>query len=326
MPKIQLYFRTPPETDRFLPGDRYLRPIIRRLLRGKKTSGIRKVFENLCLGFDQLGISYAVNTDFNQIQPGEPVVVLGLGRYALDGYDKPNPVIAGIGLMTHPSEWPDLFDQFPVAAYLQHSAWTNNLYAAHYGAGKCKIWPAGIGTNKWAPDINATKQFDILIYNKVMWDKQETYNKLVSPIIQKLEQLGLSYIEISYGSYNEREYFKLLNKSRAMIFLCEHESQGFACCEAMAMNVPILAWDQGHWLDPNRFAWGDPNVPATSVPYFDDRCGMKFINYTHFEQLIDIFWDKVTANGFCPRDYVLENLTLEKSAQQMLEIISQVYA
>ena len=37
-----------------------------------------------------------------------------------------------------------------------------------------------------------------------------------------------------------------------MIFLVEHETQGIAYQEAMACDVPILAWDQGNWLDPKR--------------------------------------------------------------------------
>jgi hypothetical protein len=47
-----------------------------------------------------------------------------------------------------------------------------------------------------------------------------------------------------------------------MLFLCEHETRGLAYQEALASNVPILAWDTGFWLDPRRPLY-DPNpVPA----------------------------------------------------------------
>jgi len=138
--------------------------------------------------------------------------------------------------------------------------------------------------------------------------------------------LGLSYTEITYGNYKEADYFELLQQSKAMIFLCEHESQGFACCEALATNVPVFAWNQGQWLDPNRFVWGEIKpVPATSIPFFDDRCGMEFNGLAEFEERIALFWHKVTNHDLNPRSYILENLTLKKSAQKMLDIISGIY-
>jgi hypothetical protein len=137
--------------------------------------------------------------------------------------------------------------------------------------------------------------------------------------------MGLSYTEIIYGQYGEAEYFNLLNQCRSMIFLCEHESQGFACCEALSMNMPVFAWDQGFFLDPNRFVWNDPVIPATSVPFFDDRCGMRFKDFEDFEEQIGGFWDGVKRGDFKPRDYILGNLTLERSAQYMLDIIEDVY-
>ena len=326
MRKIHLYFIQQPATDRFLPGDKHIIPALRTLLKGKKISGIEKVFINLCKGLDQLKVDYDINLPFKKIQPDEPVVILGNGRHALQGYKQPNPVIAGIGLMTHPADWLTLFTDFPVARYLQHSVWTNNIYSRYYGEDHTDLWPAGIDTDKWSPNPHTTKKYDFLIYDKIMWDKEQTRKELKLPILKKLDQLGLSYTEITYGNYKEAEYFDLLQQSKAMIFFCEHESQGFACCEALATNVPVFAWNQGQWLDPNRFAWGEIKpVPATSIPFFDDRCGMEFNGLAEFKESIALFWQKVTNNDFNPRSYILENLTLKKSAQKMLDIISSVY-
>jgi hypothetical protein len=323
--KINLYFRTPPLGYKWIPGDRYIISFLKSLFKRKKVGGIEKVFINLCKGFDTLKIDYTINLPFKKIHPAEPVVVLGAGKYALQGYTQPNPIIAGIGLMTHPNEWPNLFEEYPVAKYLQHSEWTNNIYARYFGQNKCYLWPAGIDTDYWLAGVKIFKKTDVLIYNKIMWDKPETDISLRSPILQELDRLGLSYKEIVYGKYIEAEYIDLLNQCKAMIFLCEHESQGFACCEALAMNVPVLAWDQGFWLDANRFKWNDPVVPATSIPFFDDRCGMAFKNLTEFNDILPIFWNKVKGGSFKPREYILENLTLKKSAERMLAIINSVY-
>jgi glycosyltransferase involved in cell wall biosynthesis len=326
--KIHLYFLTEPPGDHFVKGDRYLIRLIKKLfVPNKRISGVKKVFINLCKGFDELKVDYDVNLPSKKIKAGEPVVVLGTGRYALKNYSAPNKIIAGIALMTHPSEWPDLFEKYPVATYLQHSVWARDLYAAHYGADKCSIWPAGIDTKKWSPDSSVPKQYDFLVYNKIMWNKAETYDKLARPIIARLEQMGLTYIEIVYGNYQEAEYFELLNHTKALIFLCEHESQGFACCEAMSMNVPVFAWDQGWYLDPHlKTTWHEPNpVPASSVPFFDDTCGMKFTGPEDFSSKIGDFWKNVKAGVYRPRDYILQNLTLKKGAQAILDLITTVY-
>jgi Glycosyl transferases group 1 len=326
MNRINVYFRKEQQKYRFFKGDRYLISFIKKLLRKKKISGIEKVFVNLCKGFDLLKIDYSINKPFNQIKPDEPVIVLGNGKYALKGYTQANPIIAGIALMTHPSEWPELCDEYPVVKYLQHSDWANNIYVPYFGKERCVLWPAGIDTEKWSPDKKDVKKFDLLIYNKIRWNNQLLDFELRLPILKKIEELGLSHREIVYGHYKEAEYFNLLKQSRAMIFLCEHESQGIACCEALSMNVPVFAWDQGFCLDPNRFSWGEQSpIPATSVPFFNDSCGMSFKNYEEFERQINIFLEKLLSSSFSPRNYVLENLTLKKSAQRMLEIVGSVY-
>jgi len=322
--RIHLYFKVPPRTNRFVWGDRYVFTQAKKLFKKNKISGIEKVLHNLRKGFDELNISYDINLPFERIKPAEPVVVLGLGRYALQGYAQPNPIIAGIGLMTHPSEWPDLCLEFPVVKYLQHSTWTKNIYMPYFGD-KCDLWPSGIDTEKWAPVVGASKTFDVLVYNKIMWDKQTGDQQLRLPILKKLQELGLSYHEITYGEYTEAEYLSLLNQSGAMIFLCEHESQGFACCEALSMDVPVFAWNPGFWLDPLRFEGNDPLIPATSIPFFDERCGNSFKNFEDFDNKIDKFLQKVNELRYSPREYVIENLTLKKSARRMLEIIKEVY-
>lgn len=92
------------------------------------------------------------------------------------------------------------------------------------------------------------------------------------------------------------------------------------------MNVPVYAWDQGFWLDPNRFLWHTPVVKATSIPFFDSRCGLSFSGITEFEQNLPTFWTGVTEGKYNPRAYILETLTLKQSALSMLQIIDDVYA
>ncbi len=328
MSRICLYYKREPECDRWILGDRYIRPLIRRLVRGKpRAGGIDKVFINLCLGLDKLGIKYEVNLPFKKIKDDDLIGILGRGRNCLNGYDRPNPIVAGIGLMTHPSEWSTLCEDYPVVKYLQHSEWANDVYKPYFGD-RCHIWPVGIDTEKWQDNLMTPKTTDFLIYNKIMWNYETTSKELLDPIRQLLTSKGLTFTELRYGSYKPQEYQKALEYCRSMIFLCEHESQGIAYQECLSSNVPILAWDQGECLDPNRFAWGTPHIPATSVPYWDDRCGVKFKGINDFSDQLEIFLSKLYANEFAPRDYILENLTLEKCARDFVNILekAKIYA
>lgn len=323
--RIILYYRKPPEKDRFVYGDRWFRPLIRTLIRGKKIGGIEKVFINLKKSFDLLNIPYLENLPFKYIQPQDRIIVLGKEKFTLEGYSKPNKIVAGIGLMTHPSEWPSLCNDYPVAKYLQHSEWTKNVYVSYYGESICDLWPAGIETEKWKPNTDIKKDIDFLIYNKISWDKENNHLTLRNPILRLLEEKGLSYKEIVYGSYNSQDYHQLLHRSKAMIFLSEHESQGFACNEALAMNVPVFAWDQGFCQDPNRFKWGQPEIKTSSVPFFDDKCGLVFKDFVEFNIKIDSFLEDLNENNYQPRAFILENLSLIQSGKRMLTILGEVY-
>lgn len=322
---IIIYFRIPPVKDRFIYGDRFLLPLIRRLIRGKKVSGIERVFLNLCQAFEEQGIKFMVNKPFKKIEPHDQVIVLGVGRYSLEGYHQPNKIIAGIALMTHPTEWIDLCKNYPVVKYLQHSEWAKNVYTPYFGVDVCDTWFAGIDTNKWRPALSAGKKYDILIYNKLKFNSLENSDRLKYKITDWLNQTTFSFTEVNYGNYKEGEYKILLQNCKAMIFLSGHESQGFACCEALAMNIPVFAWDQGYCLDPNRFKWGDPIIHASSVPFFNKQCGEKFTDFEDFQDKFPSFFKKVLSNHFSPRSYILKNLSLKKSAYRMLSILKEVY-
>ena len=325
MSRLCLYYRREPAQDRWIPGDRFLRPLARRVLRGAPvTGGVDKVFINLRLGLDELGVRYEVNLPFARLRADDRIGVLGRGRSCLDGYEKPNPIVAGIGLMTHPSEWPTLCDDYPVAKYLQHSAWASSIYRSYFGD-RCEIWPVGIDTAAWKPN-GCMKAVDFLIYDKIRWQHERASQELLDPVRHILRSKGLNFEEIRYGSYRPAEYSSALARCRAMIFLCEHESQGLAYQECLSCNVPILAWDQGQCLDPNRFSWGAPHIPATSVPYWDERCGLKFSDATEFAVKLDEFLDQQLRDEFSSRDYIIENLTLEKCARKFVAIVDAVNA
>jgi glycosyltransferase involved in cell wall biosynthesis len=322
MGRICLTYTLEPERDRWFPGDRFIRPLVRRAIRGRpRPGGIDTVVINLRLGLDRLGIPYVVNLPFSRLRPDDRLAVLGRGRHCLAGYDRRRPFVAGIGLMTHPSEWPTLLTDYPVACYLQHSEWTAAVYRRYFGE-KVAIWPVGIDTESWKPTARAgDKAIDFLIYDKIHWERPRFEADLVGPVRALLDSKGLSHMTLRYGSYSGDEFRRALGTCRALIFLSAHESQGIACEEALSSGVPVLAWNPGLCQDPDRFKWGDPVIQTTSVPYFDERCGRTFADFGDFGRNLPPFMEDLGRGTYRPRDYILENLTLEKASGHFADIL-----
>ncbi len=323
---INLFYEEP-DPDRWFPYDRYPRKVIRRIVRGKtKPGGQTRVFLNLCAGLDKLGITYRVN-DYRYIQrhPDEVACIIGK-HHVLDKIKWQNPILFGAAVFSHPCDDPHLFERLPVRKMLVPGEWMRQMCEPYYGD-RVLAWPVGIDTDRWKSTPNEQKDVDILLYDKVRWKHDEYAKKLIDPIQSYLDKRNLKVKTIRYGFYKEEEFRKLLDRCKSMIFLCEHETQGIAYQQALACNVPILAWDRsGYWQDPSYFPHKVKFEPVSSVPYWDDRCGVKFQGIDDFSNQLDIFLDKLNSKKFSSRDYILENLTLEKCAQNFIEILNNAIA
>lgn len=313
-------FYEEPEGDRWLPFDRYPRRLLRRLWRGPPhAGGHRRVFLNLCAGLDRIGIRYRVN-DYRHAErnPAELVCIIGQ-CHVLDQADWKNPILFGAAVFSHPSDDPHLFERLPVKKILLPGAWMKEMWQPYWDDAVA-VWPVGIDTDRWQNSDAAAKRVDVLLYDKVRWDRERYESILIEPIRRKLRETGRSFREIRYGYYREDEFRMALAECRTMIFLCEHETQGIAYLQALSCNVPVLAWDRGgYWQDPAYFPHRVNFQPVTSVPYWDGRCGQTFESIEQFDDAWDRFWHEFRLGRFCPRNYILENLTLEKGAQHYLQ-------
>jgi hypothetical protein len=312
-------FYAEPDPDRWFKYDRYPRGWIRRLIRGKqKPGGVMMVALNLMKGLDQKGISYRFN-DFKYIRehPEEIACIIGKPHLFLDK-KWANPVILGAGVFSHPIECPDIFERYPnLKRLLVPGEWMRQMFEPYYG-NKVLSWPTGIDTDKWQP-TKSDKPFDFLIYDKIRWENDKYQAELIDPMVQTLKDKNLTYHHIKYGQYKPDELKDKLSQSKAVIFLCEHETQGLAYQQILSTNTPIFAWDRsGYWQDPYYYPDKVKYQPVSSVPYWDDRCGMKFTDAGDFERGLNTFFKNIAQ--FKPRNYILENLTLEICAQKYVDI------
>jgi glycosyltransferase involved in cell wall biosynthesis len=313
-------FYEEPDADRWVRFDRFPRRAIRRIVRGRpRIGGQRRVFLNLCAGLDRLRVPYRVN-DYSHARrhPAELACIIGK-PHVLDKMKWENLILFGAAVPSHPVDDPDLFDRRPVKQVLVPGPWAEAMFKPHWDA--VEAWPVGIDTDRWQPVGDRGKTSDVLLYDKVRWEHEEYEQSLLEPIRAQLRQRGHSVVEIRYGGYREEEYAAALCTCRTMIFLCEHETQGIAYQQALASGVPILAWDRGGpWGDPSYYPHRVIYEPVTSVPYWDDRCGAKFRSSEDFAAAWDEFWDAYRAGAYAPRDYILDELTLEKSAGRYVEL------
>ncbi|MGY8637493.1 glycosyltransferase family 1 protein [Bradyrhizobium sp. 14AA] len=316
---LNLFFEE--RDDRWFPGDRHIRPLLRRLIMGESfISGQRRVLLNLCAGLDRLGIRYRVN-DYRYIRKHPEELACIIGRtFVLDWFKWKNPLLLGVAMYDHPIDAPERLNELQVKRVLVPCKWYADMFRPHWP--HVDAWPVGIDTDLWTPTPANRKSVDVLLYDKVRWDYERYQPELIEPIRRHLEASGRTVEVLRYGHYKEDDYKAALARCRSMIFLCEHESQGIACQQALSSGVPVFAWDRGGpWQDPKyyphkvRYEGG-----VSSVPYFDARCGMTFTDAAGFISSWREFWLRASAGDFSPRGYVVENLTLEKGALHYYEI------
>lgn len=323
---MNIYYRE--DEDRWVRGDRFVRPAARKLLRRNPPfeSGMQLVVRNFLYGLKRRGIHYRLNPVSFRTSRTEPVISFGRRLNGLKGIARETPVIAAVGF-PHPADLPNLCNEYNIRKYLQHSQWVLDLTRDQhvYDESIFDLWPAGVDTDAWAPSTGE-RNIDLLVYDKILFERERYESELLKPLRETLNARGYVCFEVRYGHYTPAEYRDTLARARAMIFLSASETQGFASLEALACDVPVFAWNQGYWLDPDRFRFNQPVVRATSVPFFDERCGATFADVSAFDAGLGPFMENVQARRYSPREFVIERVSIDRSTQRMLEIYGEVSA
>lgn len=317
---VVLLFYKEYSVDRWVRGDRHLaralRPAYNLVRRDQVVSGFYVWFANLVKGLELLGVRVETNNRALAARyPGQPVGLVGY-PIILDGWNLPNPALLGPGMYDHPGVNPTLMNDPRFQLYIVTCDWMEKLFAPQFGSDRVVRWYGGLDLEEWPDMSKRPKQVDVLVYDKIRWNREHYVPRLLEPVLAHLRSRHLSYNVITYGRYKHRDYRRALSESRMMLFLCEHETQGMAYQEALASNLPVLAWDQGFWLDPIRPSYDPDPVPAGSVPFFSEQCGERFRSIEEFEPVLDRFLANRTR--YRPRRFVASQLSLRGSASQYL--------
>jgi hypothetical protein len=230
---------------------------------------------------------------------------------------------SGVYTVIGPNGWQHSGAEVPANARLEHamiiqaSDGVVARFKGEMGFTRCpvKAWAGGIDTEEFHPPAQRAPVRDVLVYNKQR-DPAE-----IPGIIEALLRHDLRPSLIVYGRYTEQQYREALQRAAFVVWHGVSESQGFALGEALSCDVPVLVCNQ--WFDFDveraaRFGMQPGRRLLECAPYFDQRCGLKIDALDKLPVAVEEMLDRLP--DFRPREYVLENLTLEQRARAFVDL------
>ena len=291
----------------------------------KKLRGPKKVLQNLTLGLDKLGVKYVFNKPLNKYEKNwihdSPAALIEAGFLN-------KPVILGPNIAELPNELPFLRKKLHKdSIYLHPSEWPIKIWHYEgYDETVIRSWPVGIDTEKFAK-VDRTNKNKVLIYFK---QRQKNLLERAKKIIH---EMNLEYSIIEYGKYSEPKYIKALCEAKFGIWIGCTESQGIGLQEALASNLPLIVLDAKSLFEnaikPKKSRFKNEtikklnSIKTSSAPYFDRRCGIKIENILELDNAIKEL--SFNFNDYKPREYILENLTIIKSAELFLNFFKEMH-
>jgi hypothetical protein len=293
--------------------------IISESVYDKEIGGPKKVVESTIKGLTIIGYPFVLNKrikdyQYNWIHDS----LKGLIEVSLLGI----PAIIGPNIAVLPKDLPKLRPLLRDCLYLHPSPWCVNVWK-ELGFSECKLeyWPAGIDWQKFHKPTRLSSNNEVLIYFK------ERNPALLDQVIKIVQIKGFVPKVVLYRYYNESDYIEILNKSMFGIWLGRQESQGIALQEALASDLPLIVIDATSFFDTfgastYAFPKSLQKFKTTSAAYFSEECGIKIDNIDDLDSAIDILTSNL--NNYHPLNYIKNNLSLEKQANELISLFEKV--
>jgi glycosyltransferase involved in cell wall biosynthesis len=166
------------------------------------------------------------------------------------------------------------------------------------------------------PPLSEKPRTKVLLYYKHRVTEDLAYVEAL------LNRRGVAYTVIHYGHYRSEDYASLLDESQYMVVVDAHESQGFALCEALARNVPLLVYDVTSMKQEyvGRFHYETTQaLAASSVPYWDARCGERTTDPRELDAALTQMQSSLPR--YRPREFIQEKLSDEACFQRLFEFV-----
>jgi len=212
--------------------------------------------------------------------------------------------LLGPNIFNRPRDRADLMAKFH--NLLVPSKWIETMYRRDIGGSKrVVVWPVGIDVESFS--VKKDSDVDCLLYVKNRSEDE------VLSVCTMLADERQSHIKLCYGQYDEAQHLDALRRCRYCILLTNTESQGIGYMETLSTGTPCFVLDMDHYLDN----------PATSVPYFEDRCGYMSALKNDGSHKHDFNVFLSSLGQYDPRSYILEHHTLEAAAKVYVELLRE---
>ena len=198
--------------------------------------------------------------------------------------------------------------------YVQPSEWANNVWKYHPNCKNIRIetLPFGVDVNKFNEIKHIDQRNEVILYYK----RRQPYE--LTNVLNFLKLYNITPKIFSYtNKYDENDYINSLHNAKFCMWLDAHESQGFALEEALSCNVPLLVWNVKSMNQEYQSSYSD--ITATTIPYWDDRCGEYFTDIQQLESTFNKFIKNLS--NYKPREYILEKLTFEQCEEKLIDLI-----
>lgn len=236
----------------------------------------------------------------------------------------PENTLMGPNLFVLPSESPHITKKFN--NFVVPSNWVKHLYKRYpeMNDKNIHVWSVGIDTDEWTPSENKP-EYDCFVYVK------NSSKELLNDTIEQLKVMNQSVGGVlHYGYYNEHNLKELCDKCRYAVLLTDTESQGLAYMEILSTDTPCFVSNQSVWHYTGRSQ--QVSAPASSVPYFDSKCGQKIVRKDRNILFVDeadhetflFFLDMLNQGKYNPRGYIIQNHTLSTAAHKYVDILKEI--
>ena len=206
----------------------------------------------------------------------------------------------------------------PKTVYNLLSDWVINIWKQYPICNNLNLikLPFGVDTEVFCDKISIKERKKVMVYFK------HRHPNHLNLITQFLGYKNNHYQLFSYDNkYNEQNYINYLQETKYCIWVDAHESQGFALQEALSCNVPLLVWNITSMAQEYNSRYSS-ELNATTIPYWDQRCGEVFYNIEELESVYNKFIENI--ENYRPREFILENLSIEVCENKLIDVINNM--
>ena len=173
------------------------------------------------------------------------------------------------------------------------------------------VWGAGVDIDRFCPQPQERKLQDYFIYFK-----SQEYGDLKKVHKYLFENyFHFTGSVLMYYHHDQTILAKAAQTSRFCIMLDKTETQGLASLEIMACDCPMFVLDWKTFQSDTFIIKG-----ASSVPCWDERCGMKS-DMNAMEKDFPVFIKALST--YKPREFVSEKYSLKAAAHALRDLITR---